>query len=1030
MKRSIFLFLLYSYTFLQGQAPERYRFINFGAKDGLTDKYVYDAVQDAYGYMWFATATGLYRYDGHRFKKISSTVDQPGRTINNTLQGIAKDQSNHLWLGSINTLQWFNPASNQFWTPDFKHKTVALMIGGLIQGIVPAQQNGMWVCTNTNYFFRFNRRDSSFIHFNSYPSGATKSVINVIDNGQEIYAVHAEGLYRFTPSGRFLGSYLLPFKSITNAFFDHKLNRILLTTELKGLYSFELKSKKIEEFYSEAPFNKHIIFSINTVPGGGYLLGAYPLHYFNPSTKRFFTFAQSKEDHQLHVTKIVKIVYDREQNAWLCSHSGLAMIPFQNAQIETILLQDKTTGNMSIEPEQVFASPGGKDLLITNTTSQGLLVYNLDTKTLQTVVNPVNTARKRIFGLITTRDSTIFLSDRRNVFKYHPKEKKMTIFPLNDQNGKPVQDVSRNVCDQDGRIYITSLDHGFYIWDYPAKMLTHVNKRDIDRVNANDNVLSPCLIDSQNQCWFTSSNGVYRYDKKANRYTLLNGAGHPQVPLMGTTFDVAEDQRGHIWIVTQASGIYEWYEENGAAHLKNYTTNNFIGLPSDYCWRIMQSPLDSTLWVSNVAGLLRIDPIGKKVLSIFSSQNGFLENDGGYNFNIVNNGLLSQLFFGRLHLLDLKHYRFNPHQPKVQLQSFKAMEKELLPISEPHKGIKLNSDENFLQFEFAALVFANSNRNQYAWMMEGIDEKWVYGGNENKVSYASLKPGCYVFKVKAANNDGLWGKVTSYRIKIRPPFYASAWFIALCLGGLGAGLWFWNRSRVFQARKEEQLKASFQQQIAESEMKALRAQMNPHFIFNSLNSIQKYILKNEHFEASQYLTKFSRLIRLILDHSNQNNILLSSELDLLKLYVEMESLRFDDKFDYHFQVDPQLNTETCEIPSMLIQPYVENAIWHGLLHKAEKGTLKLYFLKKEENWLEVTIEDDGIGRAKAAELRSKQILPKKSYGMQITENRIAVINRTQNINATCTITDLKDDKGSAAGTKVSLHFPLKPLEYA
>jgi two-component sensor histidine kinase len=356
------------------------------------------------------------------------------------------------------------------------------------------------------------------------------------------------------------------------------------------------------------------------------------------------------------------------------------------------------------------------------------------------------------------------------------------------------------------------------------------------------------------------------------------------------------------------------------------------------------------------------------------------------------------------------------------------MERELLPLSMPeNKQIRFDADENFLQFEFSALVFGNSNRNQYAWMMEGVDKKWVFGGHENRVSYANLKPGNYVFKVKAANNDGVWGGTTEYRIKIRPPFYASFWFIALCIMCMTTILFFWNRHRVLQARKEEQLKASFQQQIAESEMKALRAQMNPHFIFNSLNSIQKYILKNEHFEASQYLTKFSRLIRLILDHSNQNNILLSSELDLLKLYVEMESLRFDDKFAYHFHVDQNLNIETCEIPSMLIQPYVENAIWHGLLHKEERGTLSLNFVKKGKNWLEVTIEDDGVGRDQSAVLRSKQILQKKSYGMQITENRIAVINRTQNINATCKIIDLKNEAGRASGTKVVLHIPLKPL---
>jgi LytS/YehU family sensor histidine kinase len=212
-------------------------------------------------------------------------------------------------------------------------------------------------------------------------------------------------------------------------------------------------------------------------------------------------------------------------------------------------------------------------------------------------------------------------------------------------------------------------------------------------------------------------------------------------------------------------------------------------------------------------------------------------------------------------------------------------------------------------------------------------------------------------------------------------------------------------------------------------MKALRAQMNPHFIFNSLNSIQKYILQNDHFAASQYLTRFSILIRLILDHSNQNNILLSSELDLLKLYIEMEGLRFDNKFNYEIKVDTDINTDTTEVPSMLIQPYIENAIWHGLLHKEEKGNLLVAFKKGDGNNLIVTIQDDGIGRQKAADLKSKQALKKKSYGMQITEDRIQIINQTQNINATCIVEDIKDTNGNGAGTKVILTIPFKPLNY-
>ncbi len=1026
MRLNIIIFFLLSSSVLQAQPPQQYRFMNFGAKDGLSDKYVYDAVQDNVGYMWFGTATGLYRYDGHRFQKFRSTVDEPGRTITNTLQAIAKDKAGNLWLGSINTLQWMNPVTHQFWAPHFNDKTVAAMTGGLIQRIVPSFNNGMWICTNSNYFFRFNA-DSSFTHFSAYPSTATKAVANIIDAGNEIYAVHAEGLYSFSPSGKLTGTYVFPYNAVTNGFFDEKQNVILLTTELKGVLRFNISTRTFENLFVNELFQQQISFCIKPLSDSGYLIGSYPLHYINPNTKQFFSFHQTKEDYKLHNTKIVRIVTDREQNIWLCGHSGLSMIPFQNSQIETINLLDKST-NFNVEPVQVFAAPGGSELLVTNTTSKGLIIYNTASKSFQTVVNPLPTERKRIYGIITAPDSNLYLSDRLHLFRYIPAQKRMTEFSINDQYGKPLRDIGRNVFDNDGTVYITSLNNGFYVWNYPEKTAIHINKTDVDSKNADDNILSPCLIDSKNNCWFTSSNGVYRFIKKEKRYSHITTIANRQLPPMGITLDAAEDKRGHIWIVTQSGGLFEWYEENGKQIMNNYTSTSGIGLPADFSWRIMQSPVDSMLWISNVAGLLRFNPVKKKVVSVFSKQNGLSEDDGGYTFNILNNHVLAQLYYGVLHLMDLNTYRFNPVKPQVQLESLKVMGKEFVyTIDSSRREITLNADENFLQFEFAALVFNNSNRNQYAWMMDGVDKDWFFSGNENKVNYTGLNPGSYLFKVKAANNDGVWGDELQIKIRIRPPFYASWWFISFCVLVLASMLFYWNRYRVSQARKEEQLKAGFQQQIAETEMKALRAQMNPHFIFNSLNSIQKYILKNEHFEASQYLTKFSRLIRLILDHSDQNSITLSSELDLLKLYVEMESLRFDNKFDYKILVDEHLNIETGEIPSMLIQPYVENAIWHGLLHKEEKGILTIHFSKKENNRLHVMIEDNGIGRERAVQLRSKQILKKKSYGMQITENRIAVINRTHNINASCEIIDLKDAAGNAAGTRVVLDIPLKPL---
>lgn len=384
------------------------------------------------------------------------------------------------------------------------------------------------------------------------------------------------------------------------------------------------------------------------------------------------------------------------------------------------------------------------------------------------------------------------------------------------------------------------------------------------------------------------------------------------------------------------------------------------------------------------------------------------------------------MYYGAASFINLNNYRFNTQAPKVELTSVSVMDKEVLYIAISDKPIELDHNQNFLQFEFSALQFNNHNQLQYAYLLEGADKDWIYSGNRNFVSYSGLGPGKYVFRVKAANNDGVWSnQETRIELMIREPIWRRDWFLVLCAGLLMLGMWLIYRFRIKRIRREESLKAGFHQQLADMEMRALRAQMNPHFIFNSLNSIQKYILKNDQYAASQYLTKFSRLIRLILDHSNQNNILLSSETELLQLYCEMESLRFDHRFNYRIQVDASLQPDTQEIPSMLIQPYVENAIWHGLLHKETTGNLLIEFKKTADGQLIVMVEDDGVGRSRAAELKSKQVLKKKSYGMQITEDRIALINRLNKIQASCRVLDLTDAQGRPAGTRVELVIPLK-----
>ncbi|TMI91781.1 MAG: histidine kinase, partial [Bacteroidetes bacterium] len=227
--------------------------------------------------------------------------------------------------------------------------------------------------------------------------------------------------------------------------------------------------------------------------------------------------------------------------------------------------------------------------------------------------------------------------------------------------------------------------------------------------------------------------------------------------------------------------------------------------------------------------------------------------------------------------------------------------------------------------------------------------------------------------------------------------------------------------------ESENKHVELQKQSAELEMQALRAQMNPHFIFNSLSSINHFILKNESKRASNYLTRFSRLIRMVLINSQKPLITLQDELEMLRIYLDMERLRFKNSFDYVISFINEIDSENVFVPPLILQPFCENTLWHGLMHKDGHGHLAID-LSMENNILQCVIADNGIGREKAEEMKSKTAEREKSLGLQITTQRLALLNQNKNVQTFYIIEDILDENKNVIGTKVILKISHKKLK--
>jgi hypothetical protein len=347
------------------------------------------------------------------------------------------------------------------------------------------------------------------------------------------------------------------------------------------------------------------------------------------------------------------------------------------------------------------------------------------------------------------------------------------------------------------------------------------------------------------------------------------------------------------------------------------------------------------------------------------------------------------------------------------------------PVTASSQILRFPYNQNDFRFTFDILTFKNGTDTELEYHLKHDGQSTVTKLNGNEVFLENLEPGNYQLIVYGINNDGVRSpRPEVFLITIEAPFWQTGWFISLASFLVLLGIFLVVRVIVRGIRKKEEAKTLVNKLMAEYQISALQAQMNPHFIFNAINTIQGYILEKSEEEAYNYLAKFGKLIRAVLHHSQEKVLLLEHELEVLNLYVELEQLRFDQCFDYELTLSERVFPEDLYLPGMILQPYVENAIWHGIvnLRGSRRGKLQIH-MDCENNVLVVTIKDNGIGRKMAMSFNKDR--RHKSVGMQLTGERIQVMNQLHGYEtASVTITDLPDENGAAAGTRVEVRIPI------
>jgi hypothetical protein len=344
------------------------------------------------------------------------------------------------------------------------------------------------------------------------------------------------------------------------------------------------------------------------------------------------------------------------------------------------------------------------------------------------------------------------------------------------------------------------------------------------------------------------------------------------------------------------------------------------------------------------------------------------------------------------------------------------------------KEIKLKNDQNNITIKYSLVDFGNRDDVQYAWKLDGWVNEWAtspYSSEKewDEARFINLAPGKYQFHLKTKVGNEEWRKQeVQLTIIIAPPFWQTWWFWTSLIAGIGLIVFGIVKWRVTVVRKQERIKAKYEKEALELEATALRAQMNPHFIFNCMNSIKSLIQQKEEEKAVNYLTTFSKLLRTILQNCDKREITLFDELQTCRLYSQLESMRFGKKVCYSFNVNEKLDLKSVMVPALIIQPFIENAIWHGIMPKEEGGNLNVT-VEKNDGAIDCIVDDDGIGREMSKQNKfSGEPSSHQSKGVHLTQTRLDLDNILNERNATVQIIDKKDEAGKSSGTTVILKF--------
>lgn len=963
-----------------------YSYRVYDSRDGYNSQETESIYYHSLGYLWIGGVDGLTRFDGSKYIHYTK---QDG-LIDNEIQNISEDKKHNLWISTAKGISYFDGKS--FTNYAYFIKDTINVLPYFIK-VFEASNGIVYACSATGLYL-LNKQKKCFIQFSNIQTYASDIAE---DTDGTIWISASLALYKIKNNiiKKIDLTPIIDNNTATCLAFDKEHQLWIGTT--KGILKYN--GSKFDYYFS-ALDSKNNILDVIVLSDSSVVFTSSNFELKIFKSNHFEVINLSKDIANVSIHGCAE---DNSGNLWLAADKLVKLYkkPLRVHQLSQQI--NSSINDIKISNETIYvATDNGLKVIKKNVVKTYYPSNKQDSKIVTTLFE------NNAFLLVGTNSGTIYKFENNKFSPFDSTfEANNPVYSILEVNPKEYWFNSLN--------YATHFKNGistYYTLSDPVSAITQ---------NA--------IIDHQKNIWFANLEHLVLYKNGTNQLVDIDTGFTYKSPVT-----LIEDKNHILWVGTYGDGLVRY--DRKTSH--NYTTKN--GLVFDYITSSYYDKQNNLIWIGTGNGISKITLDHKSTIS--SIKNYFSEEVNlslSCNINSICKASNGNMLFGcganiieYNKLLDenkkvdltlcFEGVRLNYEKSNWENYSNGLRAWTNMPLS-----LKLPFDKNHLTFDFIAINFKNTTI-KYQWKLINAESNWSPVSKSNSATYANISPGTYTFCVRASNSLNQWSAPIMFSFTILPPFYQTWWFVPLLLIILFTIAYLNSEYQIKKVKAEEKHKTDNFKRLAELELKAMRAQMNPHFMFNTLNSIQDIVLNKDDETARIYLSDFASMMRMILENSTQKEISFEREIEFIQLYLKMEALRFETKFKIECRIPDELLTNHLKIPPMLIQPYIENAINHGLMHKTANGLLTISFELETRNGIEClkcTVLDNGIGRKKAQEYADWKSKKHQSMATEITNERLQLLN---GLHATkgfeVIIHDLENEIHESLGTKVELYIPI------